>query len=250
MVLTRFFSSHLQTCLHQTLAQIQGTALPAAPDQQQNASLTVSALWDDAWNSVFYVDVFASGTQRAIYRYDFSSDKLYSASLGQEAGPTFLIPKPNKDGFVAGVGKSVYNIQWDGISDTATVEDAIFSIEQNDPLDFVGPARQGVNGVLYGTTFHPQFCGAPNNATTFLYNGNLQNQFSDFKLIDTVAFSQDGNTAYYTDSCRREVVTYSVDSASGSLDVGKSFPIIFIKIQINCRSFFSFPHSCDHILSI
>ncbi|XP_067634406.1 regucalcin-like [Eurosta solidaginis] len=74
--------------------------------------------WDIKTQSLYFVDIDLA----KLLRYDYKTNKTYSAVLQGEKFASFIIPiKGKKDKFVVGCDRRVVIVKWDGISPIAKV---------------------------------------------------------------------------------------------------------------------------------
>lgn len=92
-------------------------------------SLGETPHWDPETLSCYFIDAF--GTDKILFRYDWKSGKVYSASIPGETRPSIMIPiKGKKNLFAVGIYHKLKVVQWDGVSATAKVVRTVFEIEK------------------------------------------------------------------------------------------------------------------------
>lgn len=182
-------------------------------------SLSVSVIWDECTQSIYYIDFFGIGTQPSIFRYDNEEDRTYSANIDGYGPPSFILPvsqecNKHKNLFLVGIGHFTRIIEWDGKSSVAHVVNELFGVEQNDPLSIFGVARQSVHGRFYGGTFHVNFCSAPANSSVYTYTKEkgVQRLFGDLQTTTGFAFDDKSKHFYHIDACRALITGFHTDS--------------------------------------
>lgn len=182
-------------------------------------NLSLSVIWDDCTQSVYYIEFHPNYQQPAIFRYDNEEDKTYSAYIDGYAGPAFILPISQKcdkykNLFLVGLHKFTRIIEWDGRSTVARVVSTVFDIEENDPLSILGVSRQSERGRFYGGSIHITFCSAPANSSLYSYTKEkgLQRLFGDVHSTIGLTFDKNAGYLYHLDSCTGAITRFQTDS--------------------------------------
>lgn len=106
--------------------------------------------------SFYFVDLFGD----KMFRYCEETDNVYWAVItGVQGSPAFVIPIAKQSGkFIVGCGHSVYKVEWDGESTTATAYGTIATVEEgtNSTMNY---GIAGPRGDLYFGTLDAKLCG-------------------------------------------------------------------------------------------
>ncbi|XP_055304005.1 regucalcin-like [Sitodiplosis mosellana] len=183
---------------------------------------TYSAHWDDASQSLYFVDYLSKS--RAINRYDIAKDKVYSASVEGIEPVAFILPlKKCCNRFLIGDELSVKVIEWDGKDKKARIVREEFNVEkyEGDAPNSLSIARASPNCEFYGGTLITDFCGATKAGNASLYHYSkccgVKQIWGDLLLSAGLDWNVDENKFYHIDSCKRELREYDWDSKTGKI---------------------------------
>lgn len=165
-----------------------------------------------------------------MFRFDWKSSKLYSASIEHAASPvavSFVIPaasSPNH--LIAGQTQSVLSLKWDGISSKAQQIKVIASRSSADEND-IDRGATSPDGTLYMSIIPKTYCkkecvsNYPASAIIFLASGSRSASFKDALKPGTysngLAFDSKTKKCFVADDCAAAIVETDWNSKDGSL---------------------------------
>lgn len=185
------------------------------------AGVAVSLNWDDCTQSLYYVDIFASGTKPSIFRYDVEEDKTYSAYIIGKSSPAFILPinsecSQNKNHFAIGLGHYVSLIEWDGKSSIANFISNRIAVELDDPNSNLAISRQSETGIFYVTTLSStnSFCSGPLNSSVYLYTQEkgLKQLFGGVRATTGIAFDEKAKMLYHVEGCSPFIIGFRAEA--------------------------------------
>lgn len=182
--------------------------------------------WDQCTQSLYFTDLF--GVNNTIFRYEYSTGRLYAASILGESQASFIIPiKGCQNQFAVGLAHSVKIIQWDGISPWVNVICSAFEVEPNISTNRMNDAKADPHGRFYGGTLRSKLCtfsSDPNGSFYRYINGRgLTQVFGDVKLSAGIAWNEKKNKMYYSDFCRYQIVEFDWEPTTGDLCITNIF---------------------------
>lgn len=200
------------------------SAYEITPLTNSKIGTAISPIWDDHTQSLYFIDLTATGEQPSIFRYS-SKGVLYPAYIEGAQQPTgFITPvrqkcKSCKNLFAVGIGHDIVLIEWDGKSPSAQMVRKLSSVDSNDPMSRTDLARPDRSGRLYGGTFSSTFCTTPRNKTFYRYTSDkgLVRLFTDIYTTSGVAFNEDAQKLYHVDVCLLLITEFDWDPATGDL---------------------------------
>lgn len=149
------------------------TITPISPTQ---LGFGYSPVWNNATQSLYFVDFvdYSNTTTPNLYRYDYPSKKLYSATIngGQVSNPSFLLPingTPNT--YLLSIDRSIVILNWDGVLTDSNVVRTSRSVEQISIYDTNHFDRGKVDpkGRLVAGTFRLDNCVETNSSMSSIY---------------------------------------------------------------------------------
>lgn len=217
------------------------------PIKTQIIRSTISPVWDDYTQSLYFVSRNTTGQQNSIFRYSYEDDTLYSAYVQGLNSLAFILPvaaksEKTENQFVVGYGKYAVTIQWNGKSTKAKVLHGLFPLDENIPMSRTGAARTSPNGRFFaGTYFDPKRCNNV-SATLSLYRYNpssvrLRRLFGNFKSTAGIAFDTNAKKLYHLDACQLIITEFDWNPKTGRIGIIWISMIFRWKISIFCVSF-------------
>lgn len=128
--------------------------------------------------------------------------------------PTFIIPaETSSDSLsqvIVGFGRYVYLVDWDGKSDSASINRKIYlGSEWNlGPNERQGLGHRDPSGrYLYTSTFDTRLCGPSANQSIYVKtNGRENNQILNNELKIISGFAYVGKKVYALESCTNQII--------------------------------------------
>ncbi|KPU79867.1 uncharacterized protein Dana_GF27789 [Drosophila ananassae] len=174
--------------------------------------------WDEARQSLYYVDLDTAG----INRYDFKQKKIYKAKIEGETYATFILPiegKPQE--FAVGCIRRCAVVQWDGSSPVAKVVRTLFEIRPELKDNRLNDAKTDPNGRFYGGTMAHGLEDFFNIWNGELYSWEAGGQVKVIKdkvgLSNGLTWDTKAKKFYHADTNNFEVVGYDYDQATGAV---------------------------------
>ena len=186
------------------------------PQQPVTSTLQTSVVWDDCTQSIYYIDRFAAQNEPSICRYDYKTNRKYTAYFGGQARLTFIVPArdcgANRNVFVVGANQYAGIIEWNGISPFVKVIGSILDISDENPSGLITFGRQNENGRFFFSTLNSKHCHSPANSSLYSYSKEkgVQHLAGGFAMTTGLAFNY--GKIYQTDSCKRIITEFTTDS--------------------------------------
>lgn len=180
--------------------------------------------WDVATQSLYYVDL--SETKPTLNRYDYHLNRVFSARIrNRTAFSSFIIPlKCKKNQFAVGVGRNIEVINWDGVSDEATVLRTVINVEPDEfySTNSLNDAKADPTGRLYAGTERALFCkDDPTVANASLYSFSkrtgLVQYVTNVYSSNGLVWNKNKRLFYYVDSCKFYIREYEWDPKTGAI---------------------------------
>lgn len=179
--------------------------------------------WDAKTNSLYFVDFISEDS--AVNRFDFYSNRIYSAPVEGNEAPTFLIPiKKHKNQFIVSDQRAVEIIEWNGKHRNATPIKQIFAVEQSDKYanNIWNVAKVSPKCKFFvGGTFRGDVCAKTTSANGALYRYSKSKKVK--KLLRNIPASSGidwnvhENKFYHTDSCAGVIREYDWNPKTGGI---------------------------------
>lgn len=177
--------------------------------------------WSTKEQALYYVDIFAQNVHR------FHPASGTHSTLHIEGGPvTFVVPHVNKlNTYVVSVGRDLALVSWPDPAKDATVSSSgaiIASVDHSHEDNRFNDGKCDPLGRLWAGTMGNT--DVPENPCPYL--GNLYYMSEDGKVtrvLDKVsisnglAWSEDGRTFYYVDTCEYKLEAFTCDLEKGTL---------------------------------
>lgn len=181
------------------------------PVGPQILTYAYSPIWDEKTQSLFYIDYVGGIDNRTLYRYDYTSNTVYSAAI--DTGfflTTYLVPIEGlKDQFIIGNSelKTVLRIQWDTKSTTAKILSNKTQVDSD-----LSPLTNGMDtgvvdplGQLLTGTYRIKGCPPTTDpfGTVYLFkkNGKIKTQIPNMREVSGFTWNVKEELFYYFDSC-------------------------------------------------
>lgn len=181
-------------------------------------------MWDGKTKGAFYADYgveLCNETNPCLFHYDSTKDETYTAYIEGEslAAPSFIIPAkgPTEEltQFVAGFGKTVYLIEWDGCCPSAKIIKELFTLDEKNPSTRLGIGHRDESGtVLFVANINAGLCGAPADGSIYLYGNEFGLIRSNIKSWVPGGFGYDKirGFVYILDACFLTITRYRFGS--------------------------------------
>lgn len=135
-----------------------------------------SPTWDCLSRSLFLVDLndYTNTTRPNIFRYDYKSKKLYSATIngGKLSSPSFILPIAyTTNTYVVSIDRHLALVSWDGVSTNANVARDSFAVEES-PIyssNHFDNGKVDPEGRLVAGTYRVDNCVKTNSANCSIY---------------------------------------------------------------------------------
>ncbi|KAH8420598.1 hypothetical protein KR009_011951, partial [Drosophila setifemur] len=170
--------------------------------------------WDEARQSLYYVDIEAGG----LLRYDFQQDKVYKAKIEGEPLAGFVLPiegRPQE--FAVGCGRRVEIVQWDGVSPTAKVVRQLFQVQPLLEKNRLNDAKTDPRGRFFGGTM--RYIGDEfefRHGELYKWEGGQTSVVKgDVGISNGLAWDEKAKKFYYIDTTDYEVKSYDYDFETG-----------------------------------
>lgn len=178
--------------------------------------------WDVASQSLYFVDIL----EGLIFRYDYSADTCYQASIEGETDSKigFIVPvEGRRDQFVIGCGPRLLLIQWDGKSTTAKRVKALVEVDQDVAVTRFNDGKCDPKGRIYAGTMMSEEHGdvfSARKGTFYRYNastGTATSLKKNICIANGLAWNEKTNKFYYIDSGDYEIKEYDYAPTTGDL---------------------------------
>ncbi|XP_017101821.2 regucalcin-like [Drosophila bipectinata] len=187
------------------------------PLPDSKARLGEGPHWDEARQSLYYVDLDSAG----INRYDYNQKKIYKAKIEGEKYASFILPiegKPQE--FAVGCLRRCAIVEWDGTSPVAKVVRTLFEIRPELKDNQLNDAKADPNGRFFGGTMPHGIKDFQNVWNGELYSwekGQLKVLKEKVGLSNGLAWDTKAKKFYYADTNNFEVESYDYDQATGAI---------------------------------
>lgn len=178
--------------------------------------------WDIVSQSLYFVDIL----EGLIFRYDYTTDTCYKASVEGETDSKigFIVPvEGRRDQFVIGCGPRLLLIQWDGKSTTAKRVKALVEVDQDVMVTRFNDGKCDPKGRIFAGTMMSEEHGdvmSSRKGTFYRYNASTGSAISMKKNIcvaNGLAWNEKTNKFYYIDSGDYEVKEFDYAPTTGDL---------------------------------
>lgn len=201
-------------------------------------------IWDDCTQSLYYVDLGATGQELSIFRYDDEEERVYGAYIeGSPLPPSFILPvkdcNKHKNLFAVGISHYTRIIEWNGRSSVAKLTAATaFGVEEFDSASRWVSAKPNQHGQFFGGTGFLSFCKASSaNLSLYSYsNKGVQRLFGG--LLATTGLAFDNEHLYHVDACQLLITAFDQDSKGDICKIQLNHHSVLNNIQEH--SFFNF----------
>ena len=159
--------------------------------------------WDIERQCLYFVDIFDA----KIFRYVWSEDKTYSASIDGVKNIGFITPiQGSSNEFVIGTGPTLTLINWDGKSTEASVVRILGKLGENEQKNRFNDGKADPKGRIYaGTMLQEEFGDIMSSSNGGFYR--FDSVPKAFKLLKTnitisngMAWNEKTKKFYYIDS--------------------------------------------------
>lgn len=173
--------------------------------------------WDEARQSLYYVDLEAG----ALLRYDYKQNKVYRTQIEGENLASFVLPiEGNPLEFAVGCGRRTVIVNWDGVAPTAKVVRTLFEVQPEFKENRFNDAKTDPQGRLFGGTM--KYVGDEfTHRHGELYRwqagdaGNVTVVKSDVGISNGLAWDEKTKKFYYIDTTDYEVKSYDYNFETG-----------------------------------
>lgn len=177
--------------------------------------------WSTKEEALYYVDIFAQNVHR------FHPASGTHSTLHIEGGPvTLVVPhadKPNT--FVVSVGRDLAIVTWPDPTKNATVTSPTATIASVDPTykdnrfndgkcDHLGRLWAGTMGA---TDVPDNIAPCRGNFYHLAEDGTVKQVLDKVSISNGLAWSEDGRTLYYVDSCEYKLEAFTCDMEKGTI---------------------------------
>ncbi|KAH8286798.1 hypothetical protein KR018_011396, partial [Drosophila ironensis] len=170
--------------------------------------------WDEARQSLYYVDIEAGG----LLRYDYQQNKVYKAKIEGEPLAGFVLPiegRPQE--FAVGCGRRVEIVQWDGVSPTAKVVRQLFQVQPLLEKNRLNDAKTDPRGRFFGGTM--RYIGDEfefRHGELYRWEAGQTSVIKgDVGISNGLAWDEKAKKFYYIDTTDYEVKSYDYDFETG-----------------------------------
>lgn len=167
--------------------------------------------WDSRNNILYYVNI----PQGQIFRYDYATKTQKSIKLNGEIAP--VIPsKNNPNLLVAGLGRSVVAVEWDGSTQSETK--TLTTVSEQFPNSKFNDGKADKQGRLWIGTM-----GTNGNGQGLLYEVTCEDLKDPIAVLEPVSISNGlawnaaNDKFYYIDSPTRQIVQYDFNDPDGTI---------------------------------
>lgn len=152
-------------------------------------------------------------------------NRIYSATIGRNEVPAFLIPlKKCKNQFAGGFNHTVKIFEWNGKSDHARIIGTTFSVEEKPKYDgnywHVAKASP-IKHQFFGSTYRTEVCSSSSAANASLYRyqkkHGVQRLIKNQKVPAGIDWNIKNNKFYQVDSCNGIILEYDFDPKTGDI---------------------------------
>lgn len=173
------------------------------------------SMYDTPTDSMFAVDFISPPKQKSIYRWDRKTKKFFGAYIEGEENPSFIWPvKGCRDQFIVGFEGVIKLVEWDGISETATVICPLF--EAYGHMNYALADRAG--RLYFGTINYNTFCSAGNNYALYRYDkGRVTTLINNTITTTGLAIDYKRKKCYVADACEFTINEYDYDPRTGDI---------------------------------
>lgn len=176
--------------------------------------------WDEATQSLYYIDIFES----TIFRYVYCENKTYHAKidalLTTKLG--FIVPVEDKpDQFIVGAGPQLVIIQWDGKSTIAKQVGIYSQVEADIKITRFNDGKVDPKGRVFAGTLrseeHGDVFGARIGNFYRFENGTPTKLRGNISVSNGLAWDERRNKFYYIDSADFDIKEFDYDPSSGTI---------------------------------
>ncbi|XP_067634407.1 regucalcin-like [Eurosta solidaginis] len=176
--------------------------------------------WDLKTQSLYFVDIDLA----KLLRYDYKTNKTYSAVLQGENFASFIIPiEGKKDKFVVGCDRRVVIAKWDGISSIAEVEYTAHEVEYGEEyyMNRFNDAKADKKGRLVaGTMWNDQsdlFTYRKGSLYSFQKNEKPKTILTNAGISNGMTWNDKTKKFYFVDSANYNVTEFNYNYKTGTL---------------------------------
>ncbi|XP_018906625.2 regucalcin isoform X1 [Bemisia tabaci] len=172
--------------------------------------------WDARKQVLYFIDT----TGKSAHKYDPHTGQTAYTSLGDAVG--VMVPvEGSLDEFVAGVGRDLVLVQWDGNS-TQSRSTVLDSVEPDKPGNRFNDGKADAKGRLWiGTIGYEDASGVrPNEGNLYDYSSEtckLRTSVTGITTSNGIAWSRDNRHMYYIDTGTSRIDVFDYDIATGHI---------------------------------
>jgi gluconolactonase len=199
-----------------------------------NLEVGTRAHWDSDTQNLYYVDV----PQSTIYRYRPATGIVTKARVGDEP-LAFAFPVEGKDDqFVAGLGRKVVILRWDGVSKSVCSCHTVKEVDRQPELSTnrLNGGKVDPFGRLWAGTMGGQDDTGetiPGRGSLYSFTqGKVKRHLKEIGISNGIAFDTELNKMYYVDTLFPGIYEFDYDGENGEISNRK----IVFKFEDNCIS--------------
>ncbi|XP_011638983.1 regucalcin-like isoform X1 [Pogonomyrmex barbatus] len=174
--------------------------------------------WDHRTQKLYFVDVY----NQYIRRLDPATGVVTSARINEGTVGVVIPVEDTIDQLIAGVGKDVVLVTWDGDEDESEVPVKVLcSLDSEQAQTRTNDGKVDSSGRLWIGTMGIETKGMvlPNQGTLYRVDDDLkpEKEESPVSISNGLAWNMEDNTFYYIDSPTRQVAAYDYQPYNGMI---------------------------------
>lgn len=169
--------------------------------------------WDNKTSSLYFVDSFGN----LLYRYSYKYNKLHWVTAEDIVNPGFFMPiRGSSHKFAVGSNASVYLIDWDGFSRSATIDQKVFSVQK---YSFLNSATVSSRGEFYVGNYGLNQCAERPTYEQYGFKKNNELVVFAAQYVSTLGtvLVEAERTFYHLDACRKTITAFDWNPYNGLL---------------------------------
>lgn len=183
------------------------------PEWDTAVNFIDTPVWDERCQCIYAQDFAA--TTNFIYRFDYKTRQVFTATLAGETRPTTVMPIQGCDKqFLIGFESNYKLCEWDGVSPTVTEIRSVFTTNGH-----IDKAVTDLGGHLhFGNSNISVFCGSPPDFAFYRFDkGKVTKTIDHIKSTTAVAIDHKRHKLYHADLCYYQIVQFDLDPKTGDI---------------------------------
>lgn len=172
-------------------------------------------IFDSKTENAYAIDFISPIGVKSIYRYEYSTQRIFGATVVGEESPSFIVPVEGCDTeFVVGFNGVAKLVRWDRVSEVATVIRTLFTAYGH--MNYAMADRAG--RLYFGTLNNSLFCSAGADFAMYRYEKGIVTKIvQNIKSSTGMAIDYKRNKFYQVDACNFRIVEFDYDPKTGDI---------------------------------